>query len=97
MPINKRYFDLGINNTIAKYMKEIHSFLAEHKDEAYSKSELIEGLLPSSLPFPIIHPPHEIALFEEALSVLEKLGAVETKEIAREFYYIYKGELPEGF
>lgn len=50
--------------------KEIHSFLKEHKDEAFSKSELREdfflgGIKPT--------PSTEIAAFEEALSVLVRI------------------------
>jgi len=48
MPITRRQFDLGIDNRIEGWMRKIHAFLAEHKDEAFNAAELKLELHPSA-------------------------------------------------
>ena len=40
MPITRRQFELEIDAKTEEWMKKIHGFFTEHKDEAFSKEEL---------------------------------------------------------
>ncbi|MDP2936456.1 MAG: hypothetical protein Q8O86_08200 [Dehalococcoidia bacterium] len=46
MPITRKQFDLAVESRIEEWMKTIHAFLAEHKDEAFSTIELKQALHP---------------------------------------------------
>jgi len=40
MPITRKQFESEIDPEIEEWMKKIHTFLAEHKDEAFTADEL---------------------------------------------------------
>lgn len=49
MPITRRQFELGIDSKIEEWMKKIHSFLSERKDEAFTEKELRQHFSPTLL------------------------------------------------
>jgi len=80
MPITRRQFDMGIDNEIEKCMGKISSFLAEHKDEAFSIEELSEVCY------------GEVRSFIEGKTVAEALDKlveqeVESRKIRNVYYY----------
>ena len=82
MPITRKQFELGIDSEIEEWMKKIHSFLSEHKDQAFSEGELRESL-GLKLPTPV----KEIKAFEAALDKIVGLGVAEERLILDKSYY----------
>jgi hypothetical protein len=80
MPITRKQFELGTN--ITGWMKEIHDFLTEHKDEAFTEEELREHWDLEHLS------PMHLAL-SDALERLREMGAAEKKKIQAQDYYSY--------
>ncbi len=99
MPITRKQFEMGIDTKIQEWMRKIHSFLAAHKDEAFTSGELHEYLDPSWIrdfegkPFITFDESTAIKEEREAFNVtLEKLvglEAVEERKIRGEYYYSY--------
>ena len=47
MPITRKQFEVGIDPKIEEWMKTIHSFLYEHKNEGFTEEELREQYRPT--------------------------------------------------
>lgn len=110
MPITRRQFELEIDEELEEWMRDIHGFLAEHKDEALTKEELLEhyrsGLLEQlsdqekELSITESVDPFDIlsgekTAFELALEKLVEFGVVGKAKIRYSEYYAYKDELEE--
>jgi len=96
MPITRRQFELGIDDSMAEIMLKIHSYLAEHHDQAFTANEIFEGLSPElvrslqghlqaesiriDLP-PLLAVYVARGLFDDALEKLCQLGAVASRQI----------------
>jgi hypothetical protein len=95
MPITRKQFYLGIDSEIEQWMRKIHPFLSEHKDEAFTVDELHQehkselayegesGLLSGA----------KLEVFDHALEKLVDLGAVAKRRIRNTDYYSYRGSL----
>jgi len=91
MPITRKQFELGIDAEIESYMKRIHDFLAQHRDEAFTLSELGQALgvpLASWLRLSS----GELA-FLRAVDKLVEAGAVATKHIENIPYHAWRAPL----
>ena len=111
MPITRRQFELEIDAKIEEWMRKIHSFLAEHKDEAFNEDELrqhysppLVGLLSDAQKRylqvkgkgdPFDILPGEKWSFDRALEKLVDLRAVEKATIRASEYYAYKRDLED--
>ncbi|MBI4287272.1 MAG: hypothetical protein HY671_02450 [Chloroflexi bacterium] len=94
MPITGKQFQLGIDSEIEGWMKNIHSFLSEHAELAYTLEELASelkgfGLFPPPLPGMGV----PMRSFVIALDRLAELGAVDAR-IVREQRYFRVGPNP---
>lgn len=83
MPITRIRFDLGLNESIEATIRQVHSFLEEHKDQAYTASELIHetGIQPNTMGV--------------ALDVLLEIAAVDSRNVRSHDYFMYYDELPD--
>ena len=82
MPINRRQFELGVDTEIEEWMGKIVDFLAEHKDEAFTRSELWKLIYAKSS-----WPTSVEEAFNKALEKLSQIGDVEIKRIRDKNYY----------
>ena len=93
MPITGKQFELGIDSAIEEWMKKIHSFLVEHRDEASTQYELAEQLDGFSerykkLSFGAVGVVAEFnSTFEMALEKLVETRAVESRLVRGQSYY----------
>lgn len=109
MPITRKQFELEIDTKTEEWMKKIHGFLAERKDEAFSEAELREHYSPTL--FESLSDsekrlaklqgyrnafnllPGEQSAFSLALERLVELGAIGKSIIRDTAYYAYRQEL----
>ncbi len=87
MPLNKRQFDLGIDDEIETWMRQVYEILVTHQDLAYSDEELLKEVLGES---PGIS---KSAKFGRALLTLDSLGAVEKRQVHESQYYAFSREI----
>lgn len=92
MPITKRQFELEIDQKTEEWMKSIHAFLAQHKDEAFTEHEIRQQFRPAVGVFAIL--PEEEADFHLGLEKLVGLGAVGKAIIRGSAYYAYRADFP---
>lgn len=85
MPITRKQFELEIDPRIEEWMKKIHVFLTEHKDEAFRESELRNALLGEAPPMSL----DVMKAFSQALEKLAELEVVEFRKIRDEWYFSY--------
>lgn len=106
MPITRRQFELGIDDTLVSWMTRIHAFLSENRQQAYAEGEIINALADDIEAFHREHrvamglPPNDNIRFGsppigEALEKLFELGVVSAREIASGRYYAYLSDLPD--
>jgi hypothetical protein len=89
MPINRRHFELGVDQESEGWMREIHDYLARHQDSAYSYDELLSHIRIRRNPQGLEAADHEAdrAKFESALDELVWMAAVGRRKIGDEEYY----------
>lgn len=96
MPLTRKQFELGINSDVEAAMRRIHSYLSEHKDQAFTKEEIALALGVSFLgSAPQSGEGREkywervkhYRDFEVALEKLIELRVVEGAEISATTYY----------
>jgi hypothetical protein len=86
---------LGIDSEVEEWMKKIHSFLIEHKDEAFSAYELLEqlsslrGVLRTGGSVEVSKLEEEEVATDAALEKLVEMGAAEKRTIRGEYYFSY--------
>ena len=85
MPITRRQFEAGIDNRIEERIRQIHTYLAENRDQAFTAEELESAVLGGSWTY-------EDA-FRAALQKLVEMSAVELRRIGNEAYYAYQTDL----
>lgn len=97
MPITKRQFELRINEEIGKWMVAVYSYLADHKDLAYSSAE-IRDVMANTLGRPRILDDDRggVAVRTDILGIaLDRLvgtGAVQERVVAGGNYYSFYHE-----
>ena len=97
MPITGKQFELGIDSAVEGWMRKIHSFLDDHRDEAFTKYELAEQVNAFTRRYKEAGKELKEQLakllaefnsdFELALDRLLETGAVDTRLIRGETYY----------
>ena len=87
MPISRKQFDAGIDDHIEASMRNVHRFLKENRDQAFTAAELAEWLLGNSRPLD--------ESFRSGLQKLAELGAVQVHRIANQNYYAFRAELTD--
>lgn len=107
MPITRRQFELGVDDTLVSWMTKIHGFLSENLQQAYTQGEIINALADDIEAFhreqrvAMGFPPDAVELkvgsppVGEALEKLSELGVVSAQTIATGKYYAYRGDLPD--
>lgn len=86
MPITKRQFNLGIDEDVQKWMRQIYGLLERDRELAFSSDELRNKLLGDS------YQPDERANLERALDVLVQIGAVDKRWVTDRDYYAFRME-----
>ena len=91
MPITRKQFELEIDPRIEEWMKRIHAYLVERKDEAFTEEELKDVWKRG-------HDPRtwagvENKAVDEALAKLVELGSAQARRIRGVTYYSF-GLLP---
>lgn len=84
MTITRRQFDLGINDDIHGWMQQAYLLLAEHRDQAYSETE-IQGRVQAN--------PASWKDLSVALQTLVKLAAIESRLVKGTAYYAYWNDM----
>ncbi|MBI2304616.1 MAG: hypothetical protein HYU86_07720 [Chloroflexi bacterium] len=94
MPITRKQFELGIDSAIEEWMKRIHRFLADHKDEAFTEEEIKLNILgqpperdtPEWIKTLLKYQEKQVG-FSEALGKLVELSAAKEKSVGGATYY----------
>ena len=86
MPLTKRQFQLGIDQEIENWMRQIYGFLAEDREHAYSGEELFKKVVGERW-----HSALQAKL-DQALTVLVGIGTVELREVVGIPYYKFYHE-----
>ena len=86
MPLSLRQFDLGINEEIESWMRQVYGLLLSHRDLAYSSRELRHAILGDSAGV------DSSGGFVRALEVLAEIRAIEKRWINDEDYYAFYQE-----
>ncbi|MBE0415690.1 MAG: hypothetical protein IBX36_04020 [Dehalococcoidia bacterium] len=97
MPITRKQFELEVDSEVEGWMRKIHSFLGEFKEQAFTKDELAEQLDGFSERYKELRLKGVIvgitpklkfdSDFEVALEELLETGAVDTRLVRGEGYY----------
>ena len=88
MPITREEFELGMDAE-REWIRLIHGFLTEHKDEAFTSRELWEGMVAEkSVPFHAMGHP-----IDGPLERLVEMGAAQRRRFRGEDYYLYANPL----
>ena len=107
MPITRRQFELGIDDTLVSWMTRLHAFLSENRQQAYTQGEITNALADDIEAFhrerrvAMGLSPDEVAIrsgsppIGEALDKLSELGVVSVRRIATGQYYAYLDNLPD--
>lgn len=90
MPLTKRQFELGVDQEIEEYMRQIYHRLVADRDVAYNHAELLRAV--------VSRPPSDLLLvkFNQAIEVLVRIGAAEARVVAGETYYAFQREVNEN-
>ncbi len=86
MPITKTEFHSAVEKRVDDLMHGVHAFLAAHRDQAYSETELRDGV-------GLSNDAASTAAFKEALRALDGLEAVRWGIVDGQDYYIYHQDL----
>lgn len=99
MPITRRQFELARDKQIKGWMRKIHSFLAEHTNQAYSVDELKEELHPPLPRGPVestmVYLTDDTAI-DLAIERLAQLDVIDQRKVSGRSYYLYRGPLALG-
>ncbi len=107
MPITRRQFELGIDDTIAEWITKVHALLAESRDQAFTLVEITSALKTHIETFQSelrrargIDPDAKYVVVAEppidtALAKLQELSAADAREVDSQIYYAYRGDLPD--
>lgn len=90
MPLSIRQFDLGINEEIDSWMRQVYDLLISNRELAYSSKELRQELLADSVGT------SEMDGFGVGLDVLTGLGALEKRWVNDLEYYAILQEFDTG-
>ena len=90
MPLSIRQFDLGINEEIESWMRQVYELLLGHRELAYSATELRQAILADSAAV------SNSDSFGRALEVLAELRAIEKRWVNDEDYYAFLQEFDTG-
>jgi hypothetical protein len=102
MPITRRQFELGIDETVEKWMKNIHQFVVSSKDEAFTEDELwarVERVPPEPKVaeaygrVPVVLEQHQKRVFQLALEKLVEIRAVSARDVRSSTYYAFLRDL----
>lgn len=83
MPITKRQFELGIDEDVQKWMRQVYDLLEGDRELAFSSDELRQNLLE----YP--YDSQERANLERALDVLVQIGALDKRWVTDRDYYAF--------
>jgi hypothetical protein len=83
MPITKRQFELGIDDQVDDFMRQVYEMLANNKELAYSKAELRDALPGNPLSAPQFDP------LDIAIDTLTRITAIEKREVSNIKYYAF--------
>ena len=107
MPITRRQFELGIDDTIAEWMRKVHALLAHNRDQAFSEQEINDAFkddinaFQRELRIARGFDPDEDHIIvgrppiPTAIAKLREIFAVEAREVDSGIYYAYRGDLPD--
>ena len=84
MPLTRRQFELGIDDEIENWMRQIYDLMANHRDLAYSSHEISQVVLGES---PQLLKLETLPL---ALNVLTEIGALDERKVAGMYYYKFR-------
>ena len=84
MPLTKRQFELGVDEKTESLMRQIYELLSRDRNLAYSEAELVEMM--KGDPGDVIR----------AMETLERVGAVEVRQVGREYYYAFYQEVDQA-
>ncbi len=87
IPLSERQFELGIDQEMENWMRQVYELLAEHRELAYSQGELQQAVLDK--PTPVT----KLQKFGRALDVLAEVRAVEKRWVGDTDYYAFLQEL----
>ena len=87
MSITKRQFELGINDSIQRWMEDVYSFLKANPNEAFSTEEIGKQWEE------IAHSGTERGHFTHALEALIRVRAAESRFVGSELYYAFGDEV----
>ena len=73
MPITRRQFDLGVDDAIEERMRDVCSFLGNHRSEAYRFREMEQALA--------IIGPGDRRTLKASLLTLERVGAIQQRKV----------------
>ena len=86
MPITKTEFYTAVEERVKEFMRQIHAFLDENREQADSEAELVKALrVPADAESQLA--------FREALRALDGIEAVQWGIIKGEDYYIYNQDV----
>ena len=89
MPITRKQFDLGITEEIEDWMRNVHEYLAEHEDAAFSIDDLDEYFEVDDIAGT------NWQNLRIALMKLAELGAAVKRTIGGADYYRYRAKLTD--
>ena len=83
MPITRRQFDLGISDAVEECMRRVHKFLAGHRTKAYSRDEIFAAIAGEA----------PLKVFNDALTKLAEVRAIDVRYVKGQPYYAYLEDL----
>lgn len=83
MPLSVRQFEMGIDQEMENWMREVYELLSGHPDSAYSQGELQQAVL--GIPTPVT----KLQKFGRALDVLAEIRAVDKRWVGNSDYYAF--------
>ncbi len=83
MPLTKRQFELGIDEEMEIWMRQVYELLADNNELAYSHDELGQQVLGDARDM------EAGEKLERILDVLVRIRAVERREVAGNYYYAF--------
>ena len=90
MPLTRRQFDLGIDEEIENWMRQVYELLENHRDLAYTSEELREAVLGQA------KDSSKVEKFGRSLDVLAGISAVDKRWLNETEYYAYLREFDTG-
>jgi|AP95_1055475.scaffolds.fasta_scaffold149554_2 hypothetical protein len=90
MPLTKRQFELGVDEQIENWMREIYSVLAGDRNHAYDMEELFKRFVGNAYHYGAREK------FARALEALVEIGTVELRKVVGTSYYTFYWEVDQS-